>query len=132
MSKKAKPGFRGYPVGTVAFYGPDDQRASKVAVCIFTTENSDLMAMQRWFSENTDLRSDARILSEVMGFLKDHAVKSVTMADGIFGCPHEEGIDYEGKVCPHCPFWANRDRFTQSRARILAEVARQKDEGELP
>lgn len=32
LKKKAKAGFRGYPAGTVAFYGPDDQRASKVAV----------------------------------------------------------------------------------------------------
>jgi hypothetical protein len=29
LDKKSKLGFRGYPVGTIAFYGPDDQRASK-------------------------------------------------------------------------------------------------------
>jgi hypothetical protein len=39
-------------------------------------------------------------------------VKTVAMTDRIIGCPHEEGIDYEGPVCPHCPFWANRDRWT--------------------
>jgi len=32
LSKKGETGFRGYPVGTVAFYGPDDKRASKVVV----------------------------------------------------------------------------------------------------
>ena len=31
------------------------------------------------------------------------------MTDRIIGCPHEEGIDYEGSVCPRCEFWANRD-----------------------
>ena len=28
LTKKAKRGFRGWPVATVAFYGPDDRRAS--------------------------------------------------------------------------------------------------------
>ncbi len=35
------------------------------------------------------------------------------MTGAIIGCPHEEGIDYpDGEVCPQCPFWARRDRFT--------------------
>jgi hypothetical protein len=32
IAKKAKLGVRSYPVGTIAFYGPDDLRATKVAV----------------------------------------------------------------------------------------------------
>jgi len=55
LCKKTKKGFRGYPVATVAYYGPDNKRASKV----------------------------------------------------------EEGIDYpEGGICPKCPYWAYRDRWT--------------------
>jgi len=38
VTKKANRGFRGYPVATVAFYGPDDRRASKVAVGILPSE----------------------------------------------------------------------------------------------
>ncbi|TIU38462.1 MAG: hypothetical protein E5W28_05955, partial [Mesorhizobium sp.] len=34
IEKKAKKGVRSYPVGTVAFYGPDDSRATKVAAAI--------------------------------------------------------------------------------------------------
>lgn len=42
-----------------------------------------------------------------------HGVKSIVMADRIIGCPHEEGIDYpDGQVCPQCPFWAHRDRWS--------------------
>ena len=37
FGKKAKKGFRGYPMATVAFYAPDNKRASKVAVAIFPT-----------------------------------------------------------------------------------------------
>ena len=39
LTKKAKKGFRGFPVATVAFYGPDDRRASKLAVGIVLAEN---------------------------------------------------------------------------------------------
>ena len=34
LTKKAKKGFRGFPVATVAFYGPDDRRASKPTLSI--------------------------------------------------------------------------------------------------
>ena len=34
LGKKAKKGFRGYPVATIAFYGPDSTTATKVAVAI--------------------------------------------------------------------------------------------------
>jgi hypothetical protein len=30
FSKNAKKGFRGYPVATIAFYGPNDKKATKV------------------------------------------------------------------------------------------------------
>ena len=30
LSKKAKKGFRGWPVATVALYGPDDSTATKL------------------------------------------------------------------------------------------------------
>jgi hypothetical protein len=67
LPKKAERGFHGYPIATIAFYGPTDKLATKVA-------------------------------------------------DGIIGCPHEEGVDYpEGKYCPQCPYWAGRDRWTKER-----------------
>ena len=34
LEKKAKRGFRGYPIGTIAFYGPDERCATKVAVSV--------------------------------------------------------------------------------------------------
>ena len=35
LTKKAKKGFRGFPVATVAFYGPDNRRASKLRSASF-------------------------------------------------------------------------------------------------
>lgn len=54
--------------------------------------------MKRWFSEDSDIRQDVSIGLEILQFTKEHRVKSVVSIDRIIGCPHEEGIDYEGKV----------------------------------
>lgn len=113
LRKKARRGFRGYPVATVAFYGPDDKRASKVAVAILESEDAEPTALKRWFKEQGDIRTDVQIEGEILRFVKDHTAASIAMTDRITGCPHEEGVDYpEGRVCPACPFWANRDRWT--------------------
>ena len=113
LEKKARRGFRGYPVATISFYGPDDQRATKVAVGIVPAEDADADPLQRWFSGEVDVRSDFGIARQIEEFIAVHAAKSVALMDRIIGCPHEEKIDYpEGTACPQCPFWANRDRWT--------------------
>lgn len=113
LFKKAKHGFRGYPVATVAFYGPDDSRATKVAVAIVPREGADPEALERWFADALDVRDDPRITHAIMAFLRSEQAKSVVLSDGIIGCPHEETVDYpEGETCPQCPFWAGRDRWS--------------------
>lgn len=113
LEKRCRRGFRGYPVATVAFYGPDDQRATKVAVGIVRAEGADADPLERWTSVETDARSDVAIARQIGDFIETHAAKSVVLVDRILGCPHEEGIDYpEGAACPRCPFWANRDRWS--------------------
>ena len=113
LHKKARRGFRGYPVATVAFYGPDLTRASKVAVGIITRENAEPEALERWFSAAGDVREDPAIGRDILAFIERHGAVTVVMTDRIIGCPHEEGIDYpDGQVCPQCPFWAHRDRWT--------------------
>jgi len=111
LDKKSKQGFRGYPVGTIAFYGPDDQRASKVAVAVIAAEDTEPVDLRRWFTGHGDVRNDAAILEEIALFLRTHEVRTVAMTKGMMGCPHEEGIDYPmGEACPQCPFWAGRER----------------------
>jgi hypothetical protein len=112
LAKKAQRGFRGYPVATVAFYGPDDRRASKVAVGITLGEGDEPVEMRRWTSDDRDVRNDSAIAGAILEFIGAFDVKTVAMTDRIIGCPHEEGIDYEGQICPACPFWADRDRWT--------------------
>ena len=113
LEKQSRRGFRGYPVATVAFYGPDDRRATKVAVGIVRAEGSGADPLERWSSEETGVRSDVSIARQIGEFITAHSAKSVVLADRIIGCPHEEGTDYpEGGACPQCPFWANRDRWS--------------------
>ena len=112
IAKKAKRGFRGYPVATLVYYGPDDRRASKVVVAIIEHENGEATEMHKWYSEQGDVRDDLEIIEEVLAFLARFDALTVMMPETILGCPHEEDIDYHGSVCPECPFWANRDRWT--------------------
>jgi len=113
LRKMASKGFRGYPIATVAVYGPDNKRASKVAVGIVAAQDQEPVALERWFSDVTDVREDKQIQAAILEFLKLHQPKSVVVIDRIIGCPHEEGKDYpEGESCPMCPYWADKDRFT--------------------
>ena len=92
--RKARRGFRGYPVATIAVYGPDDKHATKVAVGILGDEGRRAGRLPyRWFAEDRDVRSDVDIGGEILRLI--------------------QGADYpEGAVCPQCPYWANRDRWT--------------------
>ncbi len=105
--------MRGYPAGTIAFYGPNDELATKVAVGIVMEEGSEAEYMQRWYSDEGDIRNDLEAMDEAIEFLKSHGARAVVMTDRIIGCPHEEGIDYpDEQICPECPFWARRNRFS--------------------
>ena len=128
LQKRAQGGFRGYPIATIAYYGPDDKFASKVAVGIILQEDGDVAFLERWFAEDSDIRVDPSISRQIVEFINSHNVRSVVITDGIIGCPHEEGIDYpEGENCPQCPYWADRDRWTgepiaERRGKRLEEV----------
>lgn len=114
LQKHLIRGFRGYPAATIAYYGTDDQWASKVAVGIVRGEGQAVAELRRWFSTDADVRLDAVINREIVDFIRAQGVRTVSGVDQIIGCPHEEGIDYpDGASCPACPFWTNRDRWTE-------------------
>jgi hypothetical protein len=112
LRKKVRKGMRGWPAATVAFYGPNLSQATKVAVGIVPAKNADVSEMRDWRVDTGDVRDSPTIIEEVLEFVAEHSVLSVVMTDGIIGCPHQEGIDYEGDWCPVCDFWRGRDRFT--------------------
>src|ERR1700732_2824711 len=96
LTKKAKRGFRGWPLATVALYGPDDTTATKLTVGIVPGEDAEATDLRRWLSKDqTDIRDDIRATEEVLAFITEAGAKSVVMADRIIGCPPEARIDYE-------------------------------------
>lgn len=112
LKKKSKKGMRGWPVATIAFYGPDLDKATKVAVGIVPSEHAETSEMRDWKSEKGDVRSDAEIAAQILEFIEVNGALSVVLTDGIIGCPHQEGIDYNGPWCPDCAFWRGRDRYS--------------------
>ena len=127
-----------FPVATIAAYGPDNTRATKLVVAILQRPgDQEPRAMRTWTTETADVRSDPHVSAEVAAFISDWPVRRTVEAGRIIGCPHQEGIDYPmGRTCPQCPFWAGFDRFThdpipspapsmaaEDVLRTLAEVA---------
>ena len=109
--QKSQKGFRGFPVATVAYYWPDNRKATKVAVGIIKHEGAEAI-MRRWHTAETDARLDEKITHEILGYISEHKADSIAAVAKILGCPHEEGKDYpEGQACPQCPYWAGRNRW---------------------
>jgi hypothetical protein len=108
-----------YPLATVASYGPDASRATKLVVSIVERPGArDDAPMRTWTSETSDVRHDPAIAREVVDFIAKHGARRTVTADRIIGCPHQEGIDYPlGRTCPRCPFWLGIDRFTHEPIR---------------
>src|SRR6266404_854792 len=115
LRKKARKGLRGWPIATIAFYGPNLSQATKVTVGIVPSENAEVEELRDWKVDYGDIRADPGIAREILEFIEKHRVLSVAMTDGVIGCPHQEGVDYEGEWCPVCEFWHGRDRFTGHR-----------------
>jgi hypothetical protein len=113
IERMARRGHRGFPTATIAFYGPDDTRASKLVFSVVPADSeAELVAQQKWFSETSDLRYDRKLAQQVLALIETHKCLTVVMPGSILGCPHETGKDYaQGEDCPHCPFWAGKDRF---------------------
>jgi hypothetical protein len=102
-----------FPAATLVFYGPNDQLATKAVVSILKDKHSEPDSFRKWYTDGSELRADEKIGMEIVEYLKEHGVKQTISPDKIYGCPHEEGIDYpEGESCPQCPFWAGRNRAT--------------------
>lgn len=111
ISKKSKKGFQGYPVLTIAYYGPDAKLATKVAVGFIKSEDDDVI-MERYYSD-ADVRTEESIQEKIAGLIEKLKPKTVSVIEQIMGCPHEEGKDYpNGESCPKCTYWKGRDRFT--------------------
>ena len=105
--KVTSSGMRAYPTLTVAFYGPDDEQATKVVASVIPSEGASSTEMKRWSS--SDILSDEAIMDEVKSFLQANQIRGLLAAAGTIGCPHEEGTDFpKGGNCSICPHWRGK------------------------
>ncbi len=95
-----------FPAGTIALYGPNDRRTTKIAASVIRFPGAEPL-LKRWVA--TNVTDSPRVRQEILDFFRQHGVKSVVASDGNLGCPHEEGLDFpEGGDCPFCPFWKGK------------------------
>jgi Protein of unknown function (DUF1186)/SEC-C motif len=135
----SKPSGAKYPLATIAAYGPDNRRATKMVIGILRhARQKDPNPMRTWSTDGGDVRNDPLIAAEVADWLRSQGIKETLNYDRIIGCPHEEGVDYPmGRTCPRCPFWTDIDRFTHepvpaavakmSAEEVLIELARDRN-----
>ena len=57
LRKKARKGLRGWPIATVAFYGPNLSQATKVTVGIVPSENAEVKELRDWKVDRGDIRA---------------------------------------------------------------------------
>lgn len=101
--QKSKPQF---PIGTVALYGPDDKKTTKIVAGVIKREGAEPI-LQRWVASN--VKNDPKVKQKIKDFFDGHGVQSMVLTDGNMGCPHEEGEDFPvGEDCPFCPFWKGK------------------------
>jgi len=81
---------------------------------IFLTHDAEL-TLYRFFEEAKDVRFRINVQEDILARIREHEVRSLVMKEEIFGCPHEEGIDYPlGEKCPKCSYWKDHDRFANT------------------
>ena len=107
-----------YPVGAMAFYGPDDKTTTKIAAGVFKGPNSKAI-IRRWVA--TDVMTNPKIQRQIKEFFKQYGVKSVSMSDGNMGCPHEEGKDFPvGEDCRFALFGrASKEAISGSEVGLI-------------
>lgn len=108
LERRAQAGFQGYPLGIIAFYGPDDKTASKAVIGIVKEAGHSPENIKRWIYDKGDLRKDVPAIKALFRYIEAYGVVSVALTPGIYYCPHEPGIDFpEGGSCSRCSFWSN-------------------------
>ncbi len=95
-----------YPIGTITYYGPDDQTVTKIVAGFFASRHAQPV-LRKW--HGPDVITDPKVIAQIGAFFVENQVQRVVMSEGVIGCPHEEGVDYPvGESCPHCPFWQDK------------------------
>ena len=71
---------KGYPIASLAFYGPDDKKASKAVLSIFASKGAEPQ-LHKWFGESpeVDLRYDTKLQNAWIEIIRQAGVRSLAM-----------------------------------------------------
>src|ERR1700682_2611947 len=92
LRKKARKGLRGWPIATIAFYGPNLQQATTPAVGIVPSENAEVEELRAWIVDRGDIRGDPGIAREILEFIEEHQEGSVAVSFGLLGFRSQKGM----------------------------------------
>ena len=108
LGKRAKKGFRGFPLATIAFYGPDDSRATKLVVGIILEEDQEPAELRRWFTGRGDIREDPGTAEEVLAFIDRFGPRfnwsSQHLSSAPIAAPHQ-GLRRASSSRASCAAW---------------------------
>ena len=123
-----------YPIGTVAWYGPDDKVTTKIVASVIKSADSEPIVEA---FVGTGIADDERVQQKIEAFFETHNVTRIGAVDFNVGCPHEEGEDFpEGEDCPFCPFWqgkqgniasSNEDEATLEQQAMMLQMLQTMD-----
>ena len=109
MSREQTNSVR-FPIGTLVYYGPDDQTITKIVAGVLATRDAEILS-KKW--QGDGIAQNPTVIAEVGKFFQYHQVTKVLMTGSVAGCPHEEGVDFPiGDECPYCPFWLDKQQHT--------------------
>jgi hypothetical protein len=81
IAKQVKKGFDGYPLISLAYFGPTTEVASKVEVTFLAEEGA--AAQVQTFSSNSDAREDETIQSVLVKIIERAEPSTVTELAGV-------------------------------------------------
>jgi hypothetical protein len=72
------------------------RRYGRNSTAIVSHEDGDPDALERWFAEDGDARTDPTVAKAILEFVRRYGAMSVVMTDRIIGGPHERGNRLSG------------------------------------
>ncbi len=81
ISKKAKAGFKGYPVIAITYYGPNETLATEVHLEFVAEEGKEPQV--ETFTTKSDIREDETIQSVIVKMIERSGALSITLSEDV-------------------------------------------------
>lgn len=115
--RKRNIGPAQYPLGTLAPFGPDDEKITEMIVAVIPAEGAKPKT-KKFGSKN--LRKDRKQSSQILAFFRKHQAQTFLMPTQNLGRPHDATKDYRlSRDCSSCHWWKERMRGANIESDLL-------------